>query len=69
MRKGTRYKTQDGRFAVFIARDDKLERPLIFRVGSAIWTRQLNGKHCDKCDGAVYPAIPYFSKTRNNTVV
>lgn len=54
---GSVWKSQNGKDAIFIARDDELERPLVFRVGNQIWTRQLDGKHCSKCDGSVYPAI------------
>lgn len=45
------------KIAYFISYEPKLERPLVFRVGDAIWTRQKNGRHCDKCDGLVYPEI------------
>ena len=54
---GSVFKTQNGTDAVFIARDDELERPLVFRVGDQIWTRRLDGKHCSTCDGRVFPAI------------
>jgi hypothetical protein len=57
MKRGQRFKTQDGRIAFFITREDRLTMPLIFRVGDEIWTRQANGKHCDSCDGIVFPAI------------
>lgn len=54
---GDIYITQDGRDAHFIARDDLLERPYMFRVGNAVWTRQRDGRHCETCNGHVYPAI------------
>ncbi|MBE2191348.1 MAG: hypothetical protein IAE63_04135 [Alphaproteobacteria bacterium] len=61
--KGQHFITQDGREAIFIARDDGLERPYIFRVGNRIWTRLKNGRHCETCNGQVYPAIVAKSVT------
>lgn len=65
MKIGSRYKTQDGRWAHLIAIDAKLKRPLVFRVGDEVWTRQINGRHCDKCDGRAYPSIPALTKRGN----
>lgn len=56
-KKGNIYLTQDGREAVYIGHDKKLQRPYMFRVGDAIWTRRKDGKHCDTCNGSVYPFI------------
>lgn len=56
-KKGQKFITQDGREAVFLCRSKKLERPFVFRVGDQIWTRNKNGRHCEKCDGRVYAAI------------
>lgn len=51
------YETADGRDAVFLAYDAKLKRPAVFRVGDQVWTRMKDGRHCEKCDGHVYPSI------------
>jgi len=56
-RPGDIFRTQDGQEAVFIAYDAKLKRPFIFRVNDTIWTRNQDGRHCNKCNGLVYPAI------------
>jgi len=56
-KKGEKYIMQDGNEAVFLGRDNKLERPYIFRVGDYVITRMKNGRHCDKCNGSVYPEI------------
>ena len=56
-KKGQKYMTQDGREAVYIGRDSKLERPYIFRVDDYVVTRLKNGIHCKTCSGSVYPAI------------
>jgi hypothetical protein len=56
-KKGEKYITQDSREAVFIGRDKRLERPFIFIVDDQIWTRNKDGKHCETCNGSVYPAI------------
>jgi hypothetical protein len=65
MKRGQKFPTQDGREAIYIARDKNLKRPLIFRVGNEVWTRQLDGRHCCNCDGFVYPAI-FIDKPINN---
>ena len=56
---GLPLKTQDGRKAYFVCHHktaDK-EHRLIVMVDRKIWRRQVNGKHCDTCNGNVYPAI------------
>ncbi len=57
LRKGDKFKMQDGSIAHYIGKDKRLKNPLIFEVGGHIITRQLNGKHCETCGGAVFPAV------------
>lgn len=56
---GLPLKTQDGRKAKFIYHCSKAkkEHRLIVMVGGEVWRRQVNGKHCDTCNGSVYPSI------------
>lgn len=56
-RKGQAFIAQNGRIAIYLGRDENLKRPHFFRVGDQLWSRQQDGRHCEKCDGTVYPAI------------
>lgn len=56
---GKKLVTQDGRPAKFVAyvpRAKENHRFLVL-VGDVVWRRQVNGRHCNKCTGSVFPAI------------